>query len=130
MSSSRSAYLSLISEQDTWLRNRCKAPEPRAAAYSGVHDILVTPQVAGNLAVQQLLCSGTVQTKLAINQPGDVYEEADRVAEQVMRMAENLHRSCAGCQSGGTPCPKCETEKATVAQRKKLVVHLCALGEG
>jgi len=34
-------------------------------------------------------CPTHVQAKLAINQPGDVYEqEADRVAEQVMRMTE------------------------------------------
>ncbi len=31
----------------------------------------------------------TIQTKLTVNQPGDVYEqEADQVAEQVMRMSE------------------------------------------
>lgn len=35
-------------------------------------------------------CPVTVQTKLAINQPGDSYEqEADRMAERVMRMPES-----------------------------------------
>jgi hypothetical protein len=40
-----------------------------------------------------------IQTKLAINQPGDEYEqEADRVAEQVMRMTDPvLQRKCAKC---------------------------------
>lgn len=34
-------------------------------------------------------CPATVQAKLAISEPGDKYEqEADRVAEQVMRMPE------------------------------------------
>ncbi len=34
-------------------------------------------------------CAGTVQPKLIIGQPNDKYEqEADRVAEQVMRMPE------------------------------------------
>jgi hypothetical protein len=51
---------------------------------------------------------GSLQTKLAINKPGDVYEqEADRVAEQVMRMeqpaavspaAEILQRKCSVCE--------------------------------
>ena len=40
-----------------------------------------------------------IQTKLTINQPGDEYEqEADRVAEQVMRMPDSgLQRKCAKC---------------------------------
>jgi hypothetical protein len=40
-----------------------------------------------------------IQTKLAINQPGDEYEqEADRVAEQVMRMPDPvIQRKCAKC---------------------------------
>ncbi len=52
---------------------------------------------------------GAIKTKLAINKPGDEYEqEADRVAEQVMRMPEpRLQRACA-CD--GT-CPKCQTER-------------------
>jgi hypothetical protein len=38
-------------------------------------------------------CPTRVQTKLTINQPGDEYEqEADRVAEQVMRMPDTPHR--------------------------------------
>jgi hypothetical protein len=39
----------------------------------------------GNQATQRLSKAGVIQTKLAINRPGDQYEqEADRVAEQVM----------------------------------------------
>lgn len=35
-------------------------------------------------------CAGVIQPKLTIGQPSDRYEqEADRVAEQVMRMPEN-----------------------------------------
>lgn len=50
-----------------------------------------------------------VQTKLAIGEPGDEYEqEADRVAEQVTSMPEpKLQRSCA---CGGV-CPECEAER-------------------
>jgi Domain of unknown function (DUF4157) len=50
-----------------------------------------------------------IQSKLAINAPGDIYEEeADRVSEQVMRMPEpQLQRACP-CGGG---CPKCQTEQ-------------------
>ncbi len=53
--------------------------------------------------------AGVIQTKLAINKPGDHYEqEADRLSEQVMRMPEpQLQRACA-C---GGACPKCQTEQ-------------------
>ena len=52
--------------------------------------------------------AGVIQTKLAINKPGDEFEqEADRVAEQVMRMPElHLQRKCA---CGGS-CAKCQDE--------------------
>jgi hypothetical protein len=43
----------------------------------------------GNQAMQRLLKQGTLQKKLKINQPGDAFEqEADRVADKVMRMAD------------------------------------------
>jgi hypothetical protein len=50
--------------------------------------------------------AGALQTKLAINKPGDEYEqEADRIAEQVMRMPEpQMQRACP-CGGG---CPKCQ----------------------
>ena len=39
--------------------------------------------------MQRLIRSGTLQAKLRIGQPGDIYEqEADRVADAVMRMPE------------------------------------------
>ena len=53
--------------------------------------------------------AGVIQTKLAINKPGDHYEqEADRISQQVMRMPEpQLQRACA-C---GGACPKCQMEQ-------------------
>ena len=43
----------------------------------------------GNRAVEHLYRSGLLQEKLNIGQPNDSYEqEADRVAEQVMRMSD------------------------------------------
>ena len=54
---------------------------------SPVDRILFLQRTAGNQAVQRLIKSGALQAKLRIGQPGDTYEqEADRVAEQVMRI--------------------------------------------
>jgi Domain of unknown function (DUF4157) len=61
---------------------------------------------------------GAIQTKLAINRPGDSYEqEADRVSEQIMRMPESrVQRKCA---CGGTPgptgeCEECRTKRLSL----------------
>lgn len=65
---------------------------------SPVDRILFLQRTAGNQAVQRLIKSGALQAKLRIGQPGDIYEqEADRVAEQVMRMPE------PSAVSSGTP---------------------------
>src|SRR5215216_5390865 len=51
--------------------------------------LIAQQQSLGNQAVQRLLRSRVMQAKLTINEPGDKYEqEADRVAEQVMRMPD------------------------------------------
>jgi len=94
--------------------------KPPLATHTPVHPILQLQRAIGNQAVLQLLRSGMIQPKLTISQPGDVYEqEADRIADEVMRMAEpTLQRACASCSAGGTPCPKCEDEKKVLVQRK------------
>ena len=56
---------------------------------SPIDQILHLQRTAGNRAVQKLFSSGALQTKLRIGQPNDKYEqEADRVADEVMRMPE------------------------------------------
>jgi len=56
---------------------------------SPVNQILHLQRTIGNQAVQRMVRSGALQAKLRIGQPGDVYEqEADRVADEVMRMPE------------------------------------------
>ncbi len=75
--------------------------------------LLQLQQQIGNQSVQRLLRSGRIQTKLQVSQPGDEYEkEADRVAEQVMRMPsseepflqtkipdnEKINRKCKSCE--------------------------------
>jgi hypothetical protein len=56
----------------------------------------------------------SIQRKLTVSSPGDIYEqEADRVAEQVMRMPEpQLPRTCP-CGGG---CPNCPEEAAVKSQ--------------
>src|SRR5262245_31926507 len=50
-----------------------------------------------------------IQKKLAISWPGDEYEqEADRVAEQVMRMPEPQSQRTAGAGGG---CPACQADQ-------------------
>lgn len=58
----------------------------------------------------------TIQPKLAVNTPGDIYEqEADHIAEQVMRMPEpKLQRAC-DCAGG---CPSCQTEQPVQEQQR------------
>ena len=56
---------------------------------SPVNRILYLQRTIGNQAVQRMVRSGALQAKLRIGQPGDKYEqEADRVADAVMRMPE------------------------------------------
>jgi len=53
--------------------------------------VAVLQRTIGNQAMQRLFRSGVLQAKLKIGQPNDVYEqEADRVAEQVMRMPDGV----------------------------------------
>lgn len=62
-------------------------------------------RLVGNRAVTRLAADLRLQAKLAINQPGDVLEqEADRVADQVMRMSDSP--ASPGCECGGT-CADC-----------------------
>src|SRR5438034_3277295 len=66
--------------------------------------------------------AGALQTKLAINQPGDQYEqEADRLSEQVMRMPEpQLQRACA-CGGG---CTRCQTQQPGQEHARLQTQHI------
>jgi outer membrane protein OmpA-like peptidoglycan-associated protein len=56
---------------------------------NGAALLLDLQRAQGNRHVQRLLSSGLIQAKLTVSEPGDQFEqEADRVADQVMRMAE------------------------------------------
>ena len=69
--------------------SRVRRTERLQSMDTPVDRILFLQRTAGNQAVSRLVRSGGLQAKLRIGQTGDVYEqEADRVAEQVMRMPE------------------------------------------
>lgn len=61
-----------------------------------------------------------LQAKLSVSQQSDSSEqEADRVAEQIMRMpSQTVQRQCAACKSGGPPCPACAEEESVTVSRK------------
>ncbi len=104
---------SLVSEttqgkkKETRSSRRSKA-EPSSPSSSFADRVQFLHRTIGNQSVERMIRSGTLQTKLRIGQPGDVYEkEADRVADQVMRMPEpqkvsanNFHiqRVCPACE--------------------------------
>jgi len=69
--------------------NSCKQNVGFNSSGSTADRIIQLQRTAGNQAVQRLIKSGALQAKLRIGQPNDIYEqEADRVAEQVLRMPE------------------------------------------
>ncbi len=73
----------------------------------------------GNQAVLRMLSPSapTIQTKLTVNRPGDPFEqEADRVADQVMRMTAPtmVQRTWSACQDEDKvqrKCTECEEEE-------------------
>jgi hypothetical protein len=78
---------------------------------SPIEQVLQLQRTIGNQAVTRLIQSGTLQAKLKIGQPDDMYEqEADRVAEQIMRMSEG---SLARKESE-PECPECLEEEEEV----------------
>jgi hypothetical protein len=104
-------------EREQNSKERSRQPEQQPDPYSKIFSL---QRMVGNRAVGQILGKGAVlqrkcacgegcphcqeelgiQTKLKISEPGDRYEqEADRVADQVMRMPEpKIQRVCAECE--------------------------------
>lgn len=64
--------------------------------YDASHYIASLHRTMGNRAVHRLFASGAIQAKLTVGRPNDNYEEeADRVADAVMRMPEpRVQREC------------------------------------
>src|SRR4029450_3223282 len=92
---------------DTTRQRNTPTPQSLSPMGDPGHPLLQLQQTMGNQAVLRLMRSGRLQAKLNVSQPGDMYErEADRVADQVMRMpAPTVQRTCTACATGGEPCP-------------------------
>lgn len=72
-----------------------------------MNPLLARQQAIGNQATQRMLNTRVIQTKLTVSQPGDRYEqEADRVADQVMRMPDPSTKGRVA--TSGQICPRCE----------------------
>lgn len=90
-------------------------PADRATA---LHPLLRLQQTAGNQAVGRL-----IQTKLRVGQPGDRYEqEADRVADVVMRMPEPrlAARAAVSGRSQGVPIQRVSQECEEEMRRQPI----------
>ena len=79
------------------------ARQTAAASRSGVpspvqeHPLRQLHETVGNQEVQRLFESGLLRAKLGLGRPGDRFEqEADRVADQVMRMPEPVVQAKPG----------------------------------
>jgi hypothetical protein len=103
--------------RESALQNSAQRPRARQftnTASTPVEQVLFLQRTAGNQAVQRLFNSGTVQAKPKVGQPGDMYEqEADRLAEKVMRMPE----------------PKVQQEKKGEAKEPEELIQTGALTE-
>lgn len=63
-----------------------------------------------------------IKSKLRINVPGDKYEqEADRVADHVMRMHEEQLQHACPCGGG---CPRCQTQQPGRGKESRKTGHL------
>lgn len=87
----RAVSTAKTSELEQKCSSSCKQKPSFDSSGSLADRILQLQRTAGNQAVQRLIKSGVLQAKLTINEPGDIYEqEADRVADQVMRMPDPI----------------------------------------
>jgi hypothetical protein len=100
---------------------------------SPIDQILFLQGTVGNKAVEGLLTSGVIQAKLTIGKPGDIFErEADKVAEQVMRMPDSSVAGRKGVSEHNEipsiqrMCTECEEE----LQRKAYNLELGPLALG
>ncbi|MCX9012822.1 MAG: DUF4157 domain-containing protein, partial [Candidatus Methanoperedens sp.] len=77
---------------------KTQKPEFSQSMDSPIEQVLFLQRTIGNRAVKRLIRSGALQAKLKVSQPGDKYEqEADRVAEQVMRTPGSIRRRHPRC---------------------------------
>ncbi len=102
--------------KNTQHRRQVHSQRPDRAIAPSVHANapLVRQHALGNQAMQHLLHTRAIQAKLTVNQPGDRYEqEADRVADAVLRMPEPATGTAAPANEPlpiQRMCSECEEE--------------------
>jgi hypothetical protein len=128
----RAVATAKASEAKQTCSNSCKQSVGLHSSGSTADRILQLQRTAGNKAVQRLIKSGALQAKLRVGQPDDIYEqEADRVAEQVVRMPESqISNEMKISKTVDNPiqhkCPECKLkkeEKEKLLQKKKILAH-------
>ena len=99
-------------------RDYTAARGPRSAGAQLHQDFAGLQRTIGNQAVLRMLGNSrpVIQTKLAINEPGDSFEqEADQVADRIMSAtpAPVVQRACSSCKEDEEvqrKCAECEEE--------------------
>jgi hypothetical protein len=85
---------------------------------SPVEQVLHLQHTIGNRVVTRLIQSGVLQAELKIGQPGDIYEqEADRAAEQVLRMPEPEYSQCKEKEEGSIHAKPIAAQLTPLVQR-------------
>jgi hypothetical protein len=121
--------------KDSKVGNKAVTPAKRSSHEGGTnvltmpHDSITQLQkTIGNQAVQRLMRSkgrsnGTktdIKTKLKVSQPGDLYEqEADGLAEQIMRISTISHISLTGSNEEEKIDRKCSSCKMKNEEEEK-----------
>lgn len=96
------------------------------------HQVAMLHGIYGNQVVLRMLshCPPAIQKKLKINEPGDQHEqEADRLADQVMRMPDAAISSFATREVVQRRCAKCEEEEKNTVRPKMAQANHAQPGE-
>jgi len=122
-------------------QNTLRVPEVAPIQQKRARPVPLSPSLQlhrtlGNQGVQRLLATHTLQAKLRVSQPDDPYEqEADRVAERVMRVPASTQTSdgepCPTCAASGATCPKCfASQHDWLAGRRGIQTTLPTVSDG
>ncbi|MGF6870982.1 DUF4157 domain-containing protein [Paraburkholderia sp. MM5477-R1] len=115
------------------LPKRTDSVLPRGAHASSGRASELQPEL-GNQAIQALMRSTGLHAKLAVGRPDDpLEEEADRVADRVMRMpGPGLQGKCACAAAGGASgeCDECRNKRIEEAGEQSVVRRRLARSSG
>jgi hypothetical protein len=103
-------------------RQRTQPARSRVAEPDGRPPVHRLQRAAGNLAIHRLLRQGGIRAKLTVNRPDDEFErEADRVADEVMRMPDPVSRPVVQRASDivRRACRECEEVSDRTLQVKR-----------